>query len=98
MIPSAARIISSILAIASGFSILAIIGILSLELLSINFCKRKTSFFDLTKDRATQSNSFLTANKASSLSFSVNAGREILVLGKLTPFRDSRAPPCKTLA
>ena len=51
------------------------------------------SFLDLTKERAIQSKLFLIANKASSMSFLVNAGNEMFVFGRLTPFLDSKGPP-----
>ena len=79
--------------IASGFSIFAIIGILKSEFLLINFSNCLTSFFVLTKERAIQSKQFSIANKASFLSLSVNAGKEIFVLGRFTPFLDFNAPP-----
>jgi len=71
---------------ASGFSIFAIIGILKSEFLLIKPASCSTSFLVLTKERAIQSKRFSIANNASFSSLSVNAGIEILVLGRLTPF------------
>ena len=55
IIPSATFIISFMFSIASGFSILAIMGILCSECFSINFSNCLTSFFVLTNDKAIQS-------------------------------------------
>ena len=97
IIPSATFIIPFMFSIASGFSILAIIGILCSECFSINFSNCLTSFFVLTNDKAIQSKLFSIANNASSLSFFVRAGKEILVFGRLTPFFDFNPPPWTTL-
>ena len=85
--------ISSILANASGFSILAIIGIFSSVFSCISFLKSSISLACRTNERAIQSTSCLIAKRASLISFSVNAGKEISVFGKFTPFLDFKAPP-----
>ena len=95
--PSASWSIASRLRIASGFSILAIIGILCFEFWLISSSSSQTSSFDLTKESANQSKPFFIANKASVLSFSVRAGNESFVLGRFTPFLDFRSPPWITL-
>ena len=90
--------ILSIFSIPSGFSILAIIGILKSACCSINFFKSKMSLLFLTKERAIQSTFCLIANSASIISFVVRAGSDRAVLGRLTPFFDFRLPPCITFA
>ena len=78
---------------ASGFSILAIIGILWSECLAIKSCNSSRSLGVLTNESAIQSTLFSIANKASLMSFCVNAGKDTFVLGKFTPFLDFNGPP-----
>ena len=78
---------------ASGFSIFEIIGISKSEYFFTIRFKSKTSFLCLTKDKAIQSTPFLIAKTASLISLSVKAGREILVLGRFTPFFEFNTPP-----
>ena len=85
--------ISSILSIASGFSILAIIGIFSSDFFSIISLKFCISLAFLTNDNATQSTSFEIAKNKSFLSFSVREGVDIFVFGRLIPFLDEMMPP-----
>ena len=98
IIPLETLIISSIFFIAWGFSIFEIIGIWWSQYLDINSLSSRTSFFDLTNERATQSKEFFTAKITSLMSFSVSAGCEILVYGRLTPFFDFNNPGCITLS
>ena len=72
---------------ASGFSIFAIIGILYLEFSLIRSCSFIKSSGVLTKESAIQSTSFQW-QIGIFISFSVNAGREIFVFGRFTPFLD----------
>ena len=89
---SLAIIISRILVKASGISIFAIILALLLcsFKIALNISISATRF---TKLNATQSSSSLIMNAASSKSFSVNAGKEIFVSGKLIPFFEDMMPP-----
>ena len=98
MSPWQLAIISSILAKASGFSILAMIGISTVVCFLIKSLRSSISLAWRTKESAIQSTSCSIAKIASLISFSVSAGREILVLGRLTPFLDLSTPPCNTLA
>ncbi len=88
-------IILSILSNASGFSILAIIGILALESLaleslSMRFFNAIKSLPSLTKDKAIQSTSKEIANFTSLMSFAVNEEEDIFVFGRLIPFLDRK--------
>ena len=98
MSPWQLAMISSILANASGFSILAMIGISSVVCALMSFLRSSISLAWRTKERAIQSTSCSMAKMASLISFSVRAGREMLVLGRFTPFLDLSTPPCSTLA
>ena len=79
---------------ASGFSILAIMGIFSSDSFSISSLRLVMSLASRTNDKAIQSSSFEIAYIKSFLSFFVSEGVEILVLGKLTPFLEDNFPPC----
>ena len=89
---SLSTIMSLMFATASGFSILAMILVLLLRssslLLSITI-----SFTLRTKDKATQSSCWSIINSRSARSFSVSAGRLILVSGRLIPFLEDNIPP-----
>ena len=89
---SLAIIISLIFVSASGISILAIIFalLLCLSKMALSISISATLF---TKLKATQSNSSLIIKAASSKSFSVSAGKEIFVSGKLIPFFEEMIPP-----
>ena len=81
---------------ASGFSILAMMGILWSAWASTNSLRSFKSWLWRTKDKAIQSTSKEMAKMASSLSFSVMAGSEMAVLGKFTPFLERNGPPWTT--
>ena len=87
--------ISRIFVKASGISIFAIIFALLLCSIKmpLNISISATRF---TKLNATQSSSSLIMNAASSKSFSVNAGKDIFVSGKLIPFLEEIMPPSVT--
>ena len=96
MIPSATLMISSILAIPSAFSILAITGI-------SEPCSQRRCLISsihaafLTNEAAIKSNPCSTPKMISSLSFSVMPGSLMLTLGTLTPFLEPSSPPLITV-
>ena len=95
MMPSDSRMISRIFVSASGFSILAIT--LVFDFFSDSLLLMITMSFTLrTKESATQSSFCSMMNSRSTRSFSVNAGKEILVSGKLIPFLEEITPPMVT--
>ena len=96
MIASDSRMISRILRTASGFSIFAITFVLLLRSARI-FLIPVMSFTLRTNDKATQSNFCSMMKSRSTRSFSVNAGREIFVSGRLIPFLDEITPPKVTI-
>ena len=83
---------SLILVKASGISIFAIIFDLLLFLFKISRSISISATL-FTKLKATQSNFSLMIKSASSKSFSVNAGNEIFVSGRLIPFLEEIIPP-----
>ena len=96
MIPSAARMISSILRIPSAFSIFAMIGVYgAFSSLRYALISRTHSAF-LTKDAAIKSIPCSTPKRISSLSFSVMAGRRTDTFGTFTPFFSPSSPPFTT--
>ncbi|MNY67132.1 hypothetical protein D3C86_2046590 [compost metagenome] len=69
------------------------IGILTSECFAINSCKSCKSRGVFTNESAIQSTFCSIAKIASAISFSVKAGKEIFVFGRLTPFLDFNSPP-----
>ena len=96
MIPSAARMISSIFSIPSAFSTFAMIGIYGAPSSFKYALISSTHSAFLTNDAAIKSISCSTPKRISSLSFSVIAGRRMATFGTLTPFLSPSSPPFTT--
>ena len=97
IIPSAARMISSIFCIPSAFSILAMIGINGASSSFKKALISSTHSAFLTKDAAIKSTSCSTPNLISSLSLSVIAGSLTGTFGTFTPLRSPSSPPLITV-
>ncbi len=95
IIPSAAAMMAEMSASASGFSIFAMM--LALPSASrITPRSSSTSAARRTNDNPTKSTPWLRTNRASSLSFIVRDGAEMLTPGRFIPFRSLSTPPCTT--
>ena len=89
-------IISSMFSSACGFSIFEIIGISKELYFLMSFLMASKSSLLRTKDSANQSTCCSIANIASFTSFSVKAGNDTSVFGRLTPLFDFNGPPWTT--
>ena len=96
MMPSAARMISSIFLIPSAFSIFAMIGIYGAPSSFKYALISSTHSAFLTKEAAIKSIPCSTPKRISSLSFSVIAGRRTATFGTFTPFFSPSSPPFTT--
>jgi putative ABC transport system permease protein len=87
-VTSVTGILTMLLGAIAGVSLLVGgIGIMNIMLVSVT---------ERTKERAIQSMFWLRAKRASSMSFSVRLGSDILVSGRFTPFLEERIPPLIT--
>ena len=96
MIPSAASMISSALAAACGFSILAISGTSAPRSAR---CSRTGSRSSRrrTNESAKKSSSISRPASISAMSSALTAGSETVTLGRLRPWREATLPPTSTL-
>ncbi len=96
MMPSAASMIASRQSIASGFSILAMIGMCLPSLRVASLTASSTSAGWRTNDSAMKSTPTSRPTKRSRRSFSVSAGAETFTPGRLMPLLFLSVPPMTT--